>query len=54
MNKTERAKLEKVLTTYFKEIHKIYTSDDFREESFYPSFKWLIEDCSHSFKSNQQ
>jgi type I restriction-modification system DNA methylase subunit len=46
MDKKERAKLEKSLTTYFKEIHKIYTDGDFREESFYPSFKRLIEDCS--------
>ena len=46
MDKKERAKLEKSLTTYFKEIHKIYADGDFREESFYPSFKQLIEDCS--------
>jgi len=37
MNKTERAKLRKVLTTYFEEIHKIYAGGDFREESFYPA-----------------
>lgn len=41
MNKAERAKLEKFLTTYFKEIHKIYTDGDFREESFYPSFNYM-------------
>ena len=46
MNKKERGKLEKTLTTYFKEIHKIYTDGNFREESFYPSSKRLIEDCS--------
>ena len=46
MDKKEKLKLEKSLTTYFKEIHKIYTDGDFREESFYPSFKQLIENCS--------
>lgn len=46
MNKTEQARLEKSLAAYFKGIHKIYTNGDFREESFYPSFKRLIEDCS--------
>jgi hypothetical protein len=51
MNKAERAKLEKVLTNYFKEIHKIYTGGDFREESFYPSFKRLIEDCSRLYQT---
>jgi hypothetical protein len=46
MNKTERIRLEKSLVTYFKEIHKIYIDGEFREESFYPSFKRLFEDCS--------
>jgi hypothetical protein len=50
MNKKDRGKLEKSLAIYFKEIHKIYTEGDFREESFYPSFKWLIEDCSPLFQ----
>ena len=42
---TNRVKLEKYLNTYFKEIHKIYTGGDFREESFYPTLKTLIENC---------
>jgi predicted helicase len=46
MSKAERAKLEKVIGAYFKEIHKIYTGGDFREESFYPALKKLIEECS--------
>jgi len=50
MNKTQRAKLEKNLATYFKEIHKIYLGGDFREESFYPSFKKLIESCCQFFQ----
>jgi hypothetical protein len=33
MNKAERGKLEKSLGNFFKEIHKIYTNGDFREES---------------------
>jgi len=50
MNKTERIKLERVLIAYFKEIHKIYAGGDFREESFYPSVKSLVEDCSKLFQ----
>ncbi len=50
MDKTERVKLEKTLTTYFKEIHKIYLDGDFREESFYPSLKKLIESCCQFFQ----
>jgi len=46
MNKTERAKLGKALSTHFKEIHKIYIGGDFREESFYSSLKRLIEESS--------
>ena len=49
MNRAERGKLEKACSTYFKEIHKIYTGDDFREESFYPAIKILIEECSRIF-----
>jgi len=51
MNKTERIRLEKSLVTYFKGIHKIYIEGEFREESFYPSFKRLIEDCSELFQT---
>ncbi len=50
MNKTERVKLERVLIAYFKEIHKIYTGGDFREESFYSSLKSLVEECSKLFQ----
>lgn len=46
MSKAERGKLEKPLNTYFKEIHKMYTTGDFREESFYPALKMIIEECS--------
>jgi len=51
MNKTEKVRLEKSLVTYFKDIHKIYIDGDFREESFYPSLKRLIEDCSKLYQS---
>mgnify|MGYP001101790706 CR=1 FL=1 len=50
MNKAQRIKLEETLAIYFKEVHKIYTDGDFREESFYPSFKRLIEDCFQSLE----
>ena len=50
MNKRERAKLEKAFNTYFKEVHKIYTRGNFREESFYPALKRLIEECSRLFQ----
>lgn len=49
MNKTQKAKLEKALKSYFSEIHKVYTGGDWREESFYPAFKKLIEECSKLF-----
>ena len=51
MDKKEKNKLEKFLVDYFKNIHKIYTDGDFREESFYPSFKRLVEDCSKLFQA---
>ncbi len=51
VNKKDKNKLEKFLADYFKDIHKIYTGRDFREESFYPSFKRLIEDCSELFQA---
>ena len=54
MNKTEKIKLERVLIAYFKEIHKIYTGGDFREESFYSSFKSLIEECSKLFQMQEE
>jgi hypothetical protein len=49
MNKPEKAKLQKILITYLKEIHKIYTEGNFREESFYPALKELFENCSGLF-----
>ncbi len=51
MNKTVRTKLEKTLAIYFKEIHKIYINGGFREESFYPSFKRLFENCSELYQT---
>ncbi|GAH93454.1 unnamed protein product, partial [marine sediment metagenome] len=50
MNKTEKVKLERALSVHFKEIHKIYTGGDFREESFYSSLERLIEECSKLFR----
>jgi len=35
MKKAEKAKLERILNNYFKEIHKIYAEGNFRVESFY-------------------
>ena len=46
MNQAEKKKLKGFLDTYFKEIHKIYTSRKSREESFYSSLKTLLEKCS--------
>jgi len=50
MDKKQESKLERFFGNYFKEIHKTYTGGDFREESFYPSFKRLIEDCSKLYQ----
>lgn len=49
MERTEKLKLEKALSSYFKEIHKIYLDGNFREESFYPSLKSFIEEYSFIF-----
>jgi len=46
MSKQTISKLKKIFSNYFKEIHEIYVGGKFREESFYPSFKTLIEECS--------
>ena len=46
MNKANEAKLKKLLDSYFKELHQIYVRGNFREESFYPLLKALIEGCS--------
>jgi len=48
-----RDKLERNLSRYFKEVHKIYMDGDFREESFYSSLKELIEECSIVFSSQE-
>jgi predicted helicase len=53
MTTPERAKLQKILITYLKELHEIYTSGNFREESFYPALKELFEDCSHMFSEEE-
>ena len=49
MKNKEKNKIEKLLNTYFKEIQKIYVSGDFREESFYPALKQLLEECYSLF-----
>jgi len=46
MNKKDEQRLQRILTAYFKELHKIYMGGNFREESFYPSLKGLIEKCA--------
>ncbi|MFQ5870480.1 MAG: hypothetical protein ACE5JC_11310, partial [Candidatus Zixiibacteriota bacterium] len=46
MKRAQKGKLERALKAYFKEIHKIYTGGGFREESFYPALKGLVEECS--------
>lgn len=51
MEKKQTSKLEKCLTSYFKDIHAIYTHGNFREESFYPSLKSLLEDCSKLYQN---
>ena len=53
MNEPEKAKLRKILTTYLKEIHKIYTEGNFREESFYPALKEQFENCSGLFSAEE-
>ena len=49
MRGIERDKLDKDVKDYFKEIHGIYVAGDFREESFYPSLKTLVEECVSLF-----
>jgi hypothetical protein len=51
VDKREKNKLQKFLADYFRDIHKIYTDGNFREESFYPSLKSLIEDCSKLYQN---
>ncbi|MBI3008443.1 MAG: DNA methyltransferase, partial [Candidatus Omnitrophica bacterium] len=45
-NQPKRDNIKKILTVYLKEIHKIFTDGNFREESFYPSLKNLFEQCA--------
>jgi len=54
MNKTEKGKLEKAFSTYFKEIHKIYTGGGFREESFYPALRDSLKNVPGFFQSKQE
>jgi len=49
MEKRDRDKVERILSTYLKKVHTIYTGGNFREESFYPSLKELFEDCASLF-----
>jgi predicted helicase len=49
MNRAEKGTLGKALGSYFEDIHKIYTGGNFREESFYPALKGLLEECSVHF-----
>jgi len=49
MKKAEKDKLERILASYFREIHRIYVAGDFREESFYSILKTLVEQCSQFF-----
>jgi len=49
MKKAQKDKLERILNSYFGEIHKIYVAGSFREESFYSSLKALIEECFQLF-----
>jgi len=54
MKKAQKDKLEKILNTYFREIHKVYVAGGFREESFYSSLKALVEECSQFFPLQSQ
>jgi hypothetical protein len=49
MKKIEKEKLNKILESYFKDIHNIYITGSFREESFYSSLKTLVEECYKLF-----
>jgi len=53
MRRTERTKLQRALDEYFREIHSVYTCGKFREESFYPCLKTLLERCSHLLSPNE-
>lgn len=53
LEQKNKNKLERSLSRYFREIHKIYMNGDFREESFYSSLKELIEECAIVFPSQE-
>jgi hypothetical protein len=43
MRKGEKDKLEKILNSYFAEIHRVYVGGNFREESFYSSRSYAVD-----------
>jgi len=49
MMKKQKDKLKRLISNYFKEIHKIYVSGGFREESFYPCLKGLLRNAQGLF-----
>jgi type I restriction-modification system DNA methylase subunit len=49
LKKGEKDKLEKILNSYFAEIHRVYVGGNFREESFYSSLKKLVDGCFQFF-----
>jgi hypothetical protein len=54
INKTEAAKLRKILATYLMEIHKRYHEGDLREESFYSTVEKLFEAVSPLLLSEEE
>ncbi|MCK4256152.1 DNA methyltransferase, partial [candidate division WOR-3 bacterium] len=54
MKTSEKQKLKRALSSYFKEIHIIYTGGNFREESFYSDFKKLIEEVAPLFQNQTE
>ena len=54
MKKAESDKLERILNSYFAEIHKVYVAGRFREESFYSFLKTVVEQCSQFFPSESK
>jgi hypothetical protein len=53
INKTEAAKLRKILTTYLIEIHQRYHEGDLREESYYSTLEKLFESISPLLSSEE-
>jgi type I restriction-modification system DNA methylase subunit len=54
MRRGEKDKLEKILNSYFAEIHRVYVGGNFREESFYSSLKKLVDGCFQFFSLESQ